>query len=302
VSLEARLRDVLGVSVRAVHRANNGRSSSARSEIVVVTSDAGPHDLFVKYGNDSVDPWSGRARGVPREISVYEHIVAPWGGIAPRYFGSWVEPSGSAIVVEFVTGAKRSNDDRRVVVAAAALGSWHARCAPLVVNGRRTEELNDFGPGITTAIGERLAEVLDARGATVLVLERVLGRLERIAECLADAEVTLVHGESYPSNVLIAGSDCYLVDWETAGIGCGELDLAALTAGGWAASTIDACDDAYAAARWAQGEPPGFRSALVAARVLVLSELVWRGIRGRSAALSPSSAGRLTELLAEVSA
>jgi aminoglycoside phosphotransferase (APT) family kinase protein len=302
-SLEARLRDVLDASVRVVDRARNWRSSSATSEIVVVESDAGRHDLFLKYGDDSVDPWSGRTRGVPYEICVYERIVGPWEGIAPQCFGSWVEQSGSALVVEFVAGAKRSNDPERVVVAAAALGAWHARCARLVPTSRRTEGLNDFGPGIIAAIDERLTDVLDAHPTTNPLFERVLGRLDAIGERLADAEVTLVHGESYPANVLIAGRDCYLVDWETAGIGCGELDLAALTAGGWASATIAACDNAYAAARWPGGERRGFRTALAAARVLVHAELVWRGMRARSAApaVSPSSARRLTELLAEVS-
>jgi hypothetical protein len=294
-SLEARLRDVFGATARVVERETNRRSSSAASEIVVVASDARTRTLFVKHGADAVDRWSGHTRGVPHEIAAYERVVGPGDDIAPRYVASWAELSRSSLVVDFIPGAKRSNDPHRVVVAAAALGAWHARGAPLAATSRLSS-LNDFGPGITTAIGERLADALDTQAAPIPVLERLVGLLDGIGERLAGAQTTFVHGECYPANVLIAGSDCYLVDWETAGIGCGELDLAALTAGSWASTTIDACDQAYAAARWPGGEPRGFDDALVAARVLVHAQLAWRAIRTGSVA----SAGRLTELLAEV--
>ena len=49
--------------------------------------------------------------------------------------------------------------------------------------------------------------------------------------------MTLTHGVFYPSNVLIEQRDgrprVCPVDWETAAVGPGLLDLAALTAGDW---------------------------------------------------------------------
>lgn len=51
-----------------------------------------------------------------------------------------------------------------------------------------------------------------------------LARLEALPQ-------TLVHGELYPSNVLIAGPRVAVVDWETAAIGPGVIDLAALVTG-----------------------------------------------------------------------
>jgi thiamine kinase-like enzyme len=40
-----------------------------------------------------------------------------------------------------------------------------------------------------------------------------------------------VHGDFYPSNIVVAGRRIAVVDWELAGIGPGVLDLAALAAG-----------------------------------------------------------------------
>jgi thiamine kinase-like enzyme len=43
----------------------------------------------------------------------------------------------------------------------------------------------------------------------------------------------LVHGDFYPSNIIVAGDRIAVVDWELAGTGPAVLDLAALAAGGW---------------------------------------------------------------------
>ena len=64
--------------------------------------------------------------------------------------------------------------------------------------------------------------------------ERVGGN---VADHLASLPPTLIHGEFYPSNVLVSDAASARpicpVDWETAGIGPGVLDIAALTAPSW---------------------------------------------------------------------
>jgi Phosphotransferase enzyme family len=54
---------------------------------------------------------------------------------------------------------------------------------------------------------------------------------DAVIDRLAALPTTLVHGELYASNVLLAGARVCVVDWELAGVGPGVLDLAALTAG-----------------------------------------------------------------------
>jgi hypothetical protein len=62
-------------------------------------------------------------------------------------------------------------------------------------------------------------------------LARVIDGYERVIAILCSQPPTFVHGEFYPSNVLVAGERIAPVDWEMAGIGAGVLDLAALIAG-----------------------------------------------------------------------
>lgn len=108
-------------------------------------------------------------------------------------------------------------------------------------------------------------------------LDGVPPAAERAAERLAQWPSSLVHGELYPSNILVqpgaTGPRIRPVDWETAGSGPGILDLAALTAGDWHHRQRDAIVATYRDALPAA--PADFDEALDAARLFVA--LQWLG-------------------------
>jgi hypothetical protein len=83
-------------------------------------------------------------------------------------------------------------------------------------------------------------------------MERLARSYERVVERLATLPVTFIHGEFYASNVLVHATEGKLrvcpVDWETAAVGPGLIDLAALTAGGWNADEKKTLALAYRAA------------------------------------------------------
>ncbi|CAN5258553.1 hypothetical protein BH18GEM1_BH18GEM1_07750 [soil metagenome] len=87
----------------------------------------------------------------------------------------------------------------------------------------------------------------DARGFEWLE-RRYLGAVDWVVE----QPTTFLHGEFYPSNILVeqldAGARVRPVDWEMAAIGPGVLDLAALTSGGWGESDRQALAQSYRAA------------------------------------------------------
>ena len=68
-------------------------------------------------------------------------------------------------------------------------------------------------------------------------VEWLADRFDVVVERLMRLPVTLIHGEFYPSNVLVKrhrnGMRVCPVDWETAAIGPGLIDLSALTSGNW---------------------------------------------------------------------
>jgi aminoglycoside phosphotransferase (APT) family kinase protein len=87
-------------------------------------------------------------------------------------------------------------------------------------------------------------------------LARLAGRYEEVVGRLAPLPATVIHGEYYASNVLVSpaasGWAVCPVDWETAALGPGLLDLAALVAGKWTLAQREALTRAYRGAL-----PPG---------------------------------------------
>lgn len=88
--------------------------------------------------------------------------------------------------------------------------------------------------------------------------ERAIVRLERLPR-------TLLHGELYPSNVLVTDGRIAAVDWEMAAVGPGVIDLAALVTG-WEEESARTLIEAYGGAD---------RRDLAAARLVLATQ--WLG-------------------------
>jgi Ser/Thr protein kinase RdoA (MazF antagonist) len=107
------------------------------------------------------------------------------------------------------------------------------------------------------------------------VLDDVAAVWDQVVSELAAWPATLVHGEFYPSNILVAGTPrtprVHPVDWEMAGVGPGILDLAALVSGRWSAAEREQMARAYHRALPSAGRPawPALTRALTHARLHV---------------------------------
>jgi Ser/Thr protein kinase RdoA (MazF antagonist) len=117
-----------------------------------------------------------------------------------------------------------------------------------------------------------------ALAAEARVPELVLDAHRRAAELLLALPSTTIHGDLYPSNVLVDPGPpvtVWPVDWELIGRGPAVLDLAAITSGAWNADERAAMVDAYA-----EAGAPGMRrdldAALDAARLHLCVQ--WLGV------------------------
>ncbi len=99
-------------------------------------------------------------------------------------------------------------------------------------------------------------------------------RVESALALLAELPRTIIHGEYYPHNILFQRGVVRPVDWETAAIAPGEIDLATLT-DGWPRKSTSELEAEYQRARWPNGAPPHFSRALDLARIYV--QLRWLG-------------------------
>jgi hypothetical protein len=81
----------------------------------------------------------------------------------------------------------------------------------------------------------------------------LLNRYDRVVQRLVQLPTTLVHGEFYPSNVILrktgSGRAICPIDWELAAVAPGMIDLAALTSGAWSESERMTMISAYRESR-----------------------------------------------------
>ena len=94
------------------------------------------------------------------------------------------------------------------------------------------------------------------------------------ARLLLEAPATVIHGEYYPKNLLCVEDLIRPVDWESAAVGPGEIDLASLVEA-WPQELARECVENYRGARWPGGAPARFERVLDAARVYL--GLRWLG-------------------------
>jgi hypothetical protein len=188
-----------------------------------------------------------------RELETYRRILGP-AGIGPRCFAAHADPDGlhDWLLLEKVPGVELWQVGQLVVWERVArwLGEFHAAFAGKLDQLRSANpHLLDHSAAWFRSWYERaMAAIASSQDGRVADLAAAVDGYEAVVEALAELPRTFVHGEFYPSNVLVARDrkpvGVYPVDWEMAAIGPGPLDLAAL-AGGWGAIERESLARAY---------------------------------------------------------
>jgi hypothetical protein len=237
------------------------RSTSPIVEVLVRLADGARMQLLVKdVGSGSgVRNQDGGKPGVladpEREIEVYRSVLDRLGMGTPLFYGAVQDFSRGhhLLVLEKVSGVElfQVGDVRVWESAARWLARFHVRCegslAPLQRSRLVSYDAEFYRQWISRAVEfTRMShrESEDDSGA----LEFLAGRYDGVVARLATQPATLVHGEFYPSNVLVRRrgprDGICPIDWETAAFGPPMVDLAALTSG-WAPKERRRLEAAY---------------------------------------------------------
>jgi len=266
-----------GAPPRVLERHANRSSSSFPSEFVTLCLGSGERlRLFCKYEGGYSHSGHGHRGGVALEAAVYRDLLQRIGSSVPTFHGSYVEPASGEtwLFTEFIDGVRLNySPDTLIRHAAEWLGTFHAAAERWLAS-----EPAQFLPGYDAEYYHGWAR------RTVEYAEPLLGEYGWLAQLCAGSEAwiapllkaprTVVHGEYYPKNILERDGTIWPVDWESAAIAAGEIDLASITEG-WSPSLKAGAVTAYRRARWPRGAPRGFSTALAAARVYL--HLRWLG-------------------------
>jgi hypothetical protein len=244
--------------------------------------------VFVKYQRGQSHDAFGHRGDLPYEAEVYRRLLKTLPDFRPKFLGAHndSETGDTSIFLEYADRNVRLSDiswkqSTRQPAMMARTACWLARfhadhepraCDPSL------RFLKRYDPEYYRGWAQR----------TFQFAQPLLPRfpwLRDLQECgdawfdpLQAAPSTVIHGEFYAKTVLVRGQDLFMVDWESAAIATGEIDLATLTDGrSWPAELVRRCLDDYQHARWPDGCPAGFKRNMAAARIYL--NFRWLGER-----------------------
>jgi hypothetical protein len=260
-------------------------ASTAPSEVVTCrTADGALLRLLCKYAASGGEHRAyGHRGGVVYEARVYRDVLIPLGVTVPRFYGGHGEGARDepVLVIDYLDGGVRvdeTSDPASMVKAAHWLGAFHAASQSILDPRSDGDEssLTVYDLEYYRGWARRTSRFAGVWHDRFPWLATLYERAEPALASLLLAPPVVIHGEFYPPNVLYHRGTIYPVDWESAAVAAGEIDLATLTEG-WPSETVRGCEAEYCRTRWPAGRPVEFAGALTAARLYVL--LRWLGDR-----------------------
>jgi aminoglycoside phosphotransferase (APT) family kinase protein len=192
-----------------------------------------------------------------REAAVYSSILPAAPAGPPKYFGSVPADGGAGcwLFIEWVEGRElyQVGELALWVQVARWLGELHASLAADLERHAREGRLLEYDAAhyrCWLARAREFARLAGRSSEAARFLDWLAARHDGPVEALLELGRTVVHGDFYAPNVLVAGEAQALrvapVDWELAAAGPGLMDLAALISGDWTDAERREMTDAYA--------------------------------------------------------
>jgi hypothetical protein len=201
-----------------------------------------------------------------REIETYRSVLARAGLGTPALYGAVVEPERDRywLAIEKVAGVELYQIGELELWQQAL--RWLARMHDRFAGAELPRRLLRYDRAFLRLWLDRARSLSGLEG---------LERYDQAVERLVGLPRTLLHGELYASNILVAGERVCAVDWELAAVGPGVIDVAALTMG-WGDAERRALTEAYRTELTDPRAAPEFERDLDCARLhLAVQWLGW---------------------------
>ncbi len=256
--------------VTVLHREAHIYRSTFPSEVVSCRlNDGRTLRLFCKYSGGQNYDSHGHRGGVVYEAEVYRRVLGHSGNSMPRFYGTYTDVTTGQtwLILEYLDDCLRLmyKEPDALIACAQWIGQFHAACETLVVE-QGLSFLGTYDKEYYLGWPRRASRFAGPLHLRFPWLAALCKRFEEFTALLLSCRPTVIHGEFYPKNILVRDGVIYPVDWESAAVGAGEIDLAALTEG-WAVDVAGECELAYCRTRWLGDAPPDFAARLDAARV-----------------------------------
>ena len=268
---------------KITHRRANPRASTYLADVVRVRfADGSSEDLLCKY-SDGVEPPPPH-RGLEYEATVYDRVLRHAPVEVARYRGHFVDADtgGFVLVMRFHAAgmsAAQASELGGVMAAVRWMADFHTWAEPRVTTPD-WRFLTRYDADYYLKWLDRTCELARPRAADYPWLELAAAAYRDRIPLLVARRPTCVHGEFTARNSLWADGQIMPIDWETAAIGPGEIDLALFTYD-WELEELQEMEAEYVAHRW-QGTPPAdFADTMLAARLYVSLHWIFSNWSGK---------------------
>lgn len=249
--------------IEIVKREVNPYTSTFNTEVVLCRIDGIERRLLLKRGGSHNDEYH---QGVAYEARIYKEVLGGVDLTLPAFYGSYrYQQFDTLMWLEYLDAARLNltvDNDAALVKAAQWAGAFHRRMAARV-SSYSPDYLTFYTPEYYRGWALRAFGSASVRYPW---LEGLAGNLEPLVRFLCGIPVTVIHGEYYPANILLKDGTIYPIDWESAAVAPGEIDLMSLVED-WDPELQQQCRHAYELARWPEGAPVDFDRRLDAAGI-----------------------------------
>jgi hypothetical protein len=257
--------------LRVVHRERSPYSTTFPCEVVTCRfQDGSELKLFCKYTGGIAYTGHGHRGKVVHEIAVYRDVLQPLHLSHPGFYGGYTDSrTGQAwLILEYLDDSLRVQKvEGAILMAARWIARFHrmnqSRLAILPPSLLKTYDCDYYRGWVRRT--DQFAGRLHRRFSWLATLCQ---RSEELLPALTTSPSTVIHGEYYPKNILFHGGRVCPVDWESAAIADGLIDLAVLTEG-WGEDMIPQLEREYQQTRWPNGAPDDFAQLINIARLYV---------------------------------
>jgi phosphotransferase family enzyme len=289
-SLVSGLSDIRGKALRVTIKERRAPlcDSTASCEVVVCEVEGqSQQEFFFKYGGQSNSSHGARG-GLDYETKVYSNILSRLDISTPKLYGSrvdaldlnWliIEYLGDSLLLSEVPWSKVGDEFPRhaaMNLAASWLGRFHSMCEAINLD-EHFSFINIYNSDYYVGWVRRTKDFAGRLDRPYRWVNTVCSEFEKRIPVLLNGSRTVVHGEFSPNNILVRNDTIFPVDWESAAIARGEIDVASAVEG-WNKKIAHQFVDCYKASRWPDGVPDDFETVLNLARVYW--SLRWLGER-----------------------
>lgn len=250
--LAGQLSEMLSAPVEIVSRKASHYQSTFPVEIITCrTSSCQFLTLWCKYVGGLERKCFGHRGGVGYETELYSQALVHLPKPTVKFYGSFYFNGETCLVLEYLKDCSDitlTPDPDSIVKAARWIGSMHAFYESKIVSFAKVYDETYYKTWVNLVEG--IDKGIQLKYPWLSWLCNYF--IENLPQ-LISAPQTLIHGEYYPRNILIRQGNIYPVDWESAAIAPGEIDLASLIEG-WDHQTAALTIEAYKASRWPASE------------------------------------------------